>query len=74
MTFAAFICLIVGLNSKHAEPQQVVTPAARFYAAPGAADNPACQEIQPCSPQGAAMACNAQPIHHVRLFFPTVFT
>lgn len=50
-------------------PLALATPAAAqrakqavaiFHVTPDAADNPTCSETQPCTPQGAVMACQAQ--------------
>jgi hypothetical protein len=46
-----------------AQAQRAPLPVATFYAAPGASDNPLCPQMQPCSPQGAVAACDAQWIY-----------
>jgi len=59
---AAFLYLLVMLGGEPAEAQRATTLVAHFYAAPGAPDNPTCPLAQPCSPQGAVMACQGQLI------------
>lgn len=43
-----------------AEAQRAPQPLAKFFASPIAFDNPICSQAQPCTPQGAVMACQSQ--------------
>lgn len=66
MSIIAVVVLLVALvaGMAMADPaaaQRAALPTKHFYAAPGASDNPTCPINQPCSPQGAVMACQAQP-------------
>src|SRR5215211_6743237 len=65
---AALVFWLVALNGEPAEAQQAPVAVADFWVAPGASDNPTCPQMQPCSPQGAAMACQAQPIQMCRIW------
>jgi hypothetical protein len=65
LTTFLYLPLALGVS---AEAQQASVPNAIFYAAPDAADNPACSQTLPCSPQGAVMACQAQWIYLCPIF------
>jgi hypothetical protein len=60
--FEAFAVLLL-LGGAPTQAQRAQQPAAVFFAAPGASDNPTCAQMQPCSPQGAVMACQMQWIY-----------
>ena len=62
--FAVLLLLLaLTLGGELAKAQRAQQPVAYFYAAPGAPDNPLCPQAQPCSLQGAVMACQAQWIY-----------
>ena len=64
----AYLLLALTLGNGPAEAQQAPPTVAIFYAAPEVPDNPTCPQMQPCSPQGAVMACQAQWIYLCAIF------